>query len=348
MWYYSSKERAYGYVWEFIMNFNSFVKKALSAFCVLALVSGCSSTNVDAHGEVKKQAYTLKYINGDDSLKIKGKYTGKVLNEKPDGKGTFIANKGKNYFYYKGNWKNGKLNKKGNLIFKNQKVSIITEESENKVRIGKYQGQTNNGKLSGNGIFETENDSGTKWSYEGEFKDSTFNGYGICKWENGDSYEGNHTNGEFTPTVSQLFASIGTYFNNFNISEKAKSFMDTYPDIFTNRTYDGSLLDTNFSYLEQKKNYSNYGDKLISLSNLQVVQITEEKMFNYPTVTETILDNLSNSDETYYVYIIGSLDGILDNDEVSLIGLPISHFQYENTEGDMIDASVIAGVNIVK
>lgn len=71
-------------------------------------------------------------------------------------------------------------------------------------------------------------------------------------------------------------------------------------------------------------------------------------MFNYPTVTETILDNLSNSDETYYVYIIGSLDGILDNDEVSLIGLPISHFQYENTEGDMIDASVIAGVNIVK
>ena len=49
------------------------MKKALSAFCVLALVSGCSSTKVDAHGEVKKQAYTLKYINGDDSLQTKVK-----------------------------------------------------------------------------------------------------------------------------------------------------------------------------------------------------------------------------------------------------------------------------------
>lgn len=329
------------------MNFNIFAKKTLAAFCVLALVSGCSSSNVDAHGEVKKQAYTLKYTNGDDSLKIKGKYTGKVLNEKPDGKGTFIANKGKDYFYYKGNWKNGKMNKKGKLLFQNQKVDII-EESGPFTKVGKYEGDIYNGKLSGNGRFDTENSSGIKWNYIGNFKNSAFDGQGKMTFDGGVYREGTYTKGEFTPTVSEFFTTLGTSYDDFTVSEKAKQFMNDNPNVFTDRSYDGSQIDTSFSYLEHKKNSANYGDKLISLSNLNVVQIEEFSKWNQKKVTFSILENANNTEERYYVFLIGEVPGVLDNDNVSMVGLPLTHFQYENVEGTMLDAAVIAGVNIVK
>ena len=45
-------------------------------------------------------------------------------------------------------------------------------------RVGYYTGPTLNGKPEGYGLFESQNSSGDKWHYIGEFSNGQFNGDG--------------------------------------------------------------------------------------------------------------------------------------------------------------------------
>lgn len=316
-------------------------------FILSLSVVGCGTPSIRTN--VTKQSYTLKYTNLDETIKIKGKYTGQILDEKPDGKGKFIANKGKNVFYYNGNWKNGVLNKKGKLTINDIKIKLISDsDNEEIIKTGKYIGETINGSPSGQGTFNTQNDNGSKWSYNGEFKNGCFNGHGISKWDSGQIQEGTYNNGQFTPTPCEFFIEKGTNTTDtYTASKKAIEFMNNHADYFTNQTYDASDIDSAFNFLQYKKTSSDYGDKLISTQGLEVIQIEQYNQYQYPAVTFAILENTNDTSETYQVYMLGTTDA-LEGDIVNLVGLPLAYFTYKNVSDDDIWAMAIAGITLTK
>ncbi len=320
---------------------------AVGLACIVSLsIVGCSKTTIRT--EVTKQNYTLKYKNYDETIKIKGKYTGQILDEKPDGEGKFVANKGKNVFTYKGTWKNGKLSKKGKLTFNSLKIELVNPDNSTVVRKGTYVGKTVKGIPSGQGTFESQNDEGTKWTYSGQFKDGNFNGQGIQKWETGQSEEGTYTNGQFTPTPCDFFIAMGTASSDkYTTSEKAKEFLNNHSDYFTNQTYDAADIDPSFNFLQYKKTSSEYGDKLILSQGLEVIQIEQYARFQYPAVTFTILENTNDTSEIYLVYMLGTTDA-LEGDIVNLVGLPLDYFTYKSVNDNDIWAMAVAGVTITK
>ncbi len=61
---------------------------------------------------------------------------------------------------------------------------------------GTYTGEINkDGKPEGKGVFKSNNTKGTKWTYEGTFKNGTFEGKGSLTFENGYKREGEYHNG---------------------------------------------------------------------------------------------------------------------------------------------------------
>lgn len=307
---------------------------------------GCVNTSIRT--EVTKQSYTLKYKNLDETVKIKGKYTGQIYEGKPDGEGKFVSNKGKDVFYYKGEWKNGKLVKKGKLTFDNMKIEYVNSDDSSAENTGSFVGETVRGVPEGEGTFTAQNDEGTKWSYDGGFKNGKFDGHGTTKWEDGLIEEGTYTAGQFTPTPCEFFVVEGTNTTDtYTTSEKAKEFMNSHADYFLNQTYDASDIDSSFSFLQYKKTSPEYGDKLISTQGLKVIQISEYKYNQYPTVTFAILENTNDTSETYQVYMLGATDA-LEGDVVNLVGLPLAYFTYKNVENEDIWAMAVAGVTITK
>lgn len=86
----------------------------LSLFMVL--LSGCGSTTQetpknDTPSTVSDYDITVTMVEGTDTYDIDGKYTGEVVNGKPQGVGTFKADGENGYTYtYEGNFSNGAFN----------------------------------------------------------------------------------------------------------------------------------------------------------------------------------------------------------------------------------------------
>ena len=77
---------------------------------------------------------------------------------------------------------------------------------------GKYTGEVVNGKPQGVGTFKADGENGYTYTYEGNFSNGAFNGYGVTTIINdGETLEmsGTYTNGEFTPTTGESFNYIG-------------------------------------------------------------------------------------------------------------------------------------------
>lgn len=59
-------------------------------------------------------------------------------------------------------------------------------------REGLFTGKLKDGVPDGEGTFTSKTESGISWTYEGEFKDGHFEGYGVTEWDNGQRKEGTH------------------------------------------------------------------------------------------------------------------------------------------------------------
>ena len=73
--------------------------------------------------------------------------------------------------------------------------TTITLEFEFGTRTGTYTGEVNNSGIpNGYGKFDSKNDEGTGWTYEGDWENGHWNGKGTTTWSDGNSYSGDYEN----------------------------------------------------------------------------------------------------------------------------------------------------------
>ena len=103
---------------------------------LMVLLSGCGSTaqetpKNDTPSTVSDYDITVTMVEGTDTYDIDGKYTGEVVNGKPQGVGTFEAD-GENgsTYTYEGNFSNGAFNGYG--------VTTIINDGETLEMSGTY------------------------------------------------------------------------------------------------------------------------------------------------------------------------------------------------------------------
>lgn len=165
----------------------------------------------------KKSNYGTIYYKKDDILG-RYKYTGYLINDIPNGKGTMIY---KNGDKSEGNWVNEKREGHGIIEYANGDKfdgNFINDKKEGKGMCqysdgSKYEGEYKNDKINGQGIFNYT--GGEKYEgefvddcrcgkgiyyfsdgskYEGEFKNDQREGHGVCYFSQGDKYDGNWVN----------------------------------------------------------------------------------------------------------------------------------------------------------
>ena len=89
------------------------------------------------------------------------------------------------------------------------------------------------------------------------------------------------------PTAAQFFTAIGTVAvgsaQGFNVTEKSASFINSHEGIFLENAIGEEVVEfeENFKYEAFSKNSSQYGDELIKINNLKVVQIFEYEDWGY-------------------------------------------------------------------
>lgn len=149
-------------------------------------------------------------------------------------------------------------------------------------------------------------------------------------------------------TVSELYAALQNDENvPFIISEKAKTFLMEHEDYFptTNYNHIASMVDTALEYRYVEKNASEYGDKLMELSELYVISISEESMDEQNKFTE--IQAVDIEDNVYLILYIGAVD-IFKEDIIKAVALPLGTTSYENVSGGTTNALVVAGSYLEK
>ena len=78
-------------------------------------------------------------------------------------------------------------------------------------------------------------DDGDTYTYNGEWKNNLFHGYGIKEWEDGPGhvYMGTYIEGDYCPAKSEYLQSLGR--NSapyYSLEEKNKDFIDSHKDLF--------------------------------------------------------------------------------------------------------------------
>lgn len=271
-----------------------------------------------------------------------GTYSGDVLDGSPEGFGSFTMPEDEVYLCYTGTWENGSITGIGNIECSNYTVIF----SDSTTRVGLYEGEVLDGSASGSGIFTTKNDLGITYSHEGNWLNELPNGYGLRKWEDDDyvPLQGIFSNGDFMPTPLEFFIYAGSYKDQkYSINETAASFIDENSNTFLyndTSSYYGDL-DYEFQYDVFSKNHSQFGNTLIVVSDLLVIQISEE---NYYGADHTFCILEDYDGQVYYVNLYGFSEGIYEGDYVTLTALPLDYFTYPNVEGTAIWAIACAGV----
>lgn len=315
------------------------IKKGLmSVFAALVLLTftACSPT------EVTDMSYNLKYQDTDYA----GTYTGGVQDKLPNGEGVFTFDDGENTFNYTGTWSAGNMSGKGKLTASKFLIKFTDVD-----RLGHFEGEVMEGVPEGKGTFSATTDEGIKYSYNGNFKNGKLNGFGEQRYEENEDFNdkiGTFTDNEFTPTSTELFAYLGENKDSkYGIRSMADAFLSAHKEIFVNHTSEGldDLTDPEYRYEVYAKSPDKYGDKLLKLSGLHVVQAAEFEMFNYKEVTFILAQDENYN--AYYIYYIGTTD-VYEGDYISAYVLPLDYFTYKSVSGNEVWAIACAAANITK
>lgn len=126
----------------------------------------------------------------------------------------------------------------------NQTIAIETISGS---RTGQYTGQLVNGAPHGYGVFESQNPSGVKWFYIGEFRKGCFYGNGNSFWLDGNSEHGEYINGALSSGEKTVPLATVRYNGTFDHDEDSiEGFGDIF-DIDGELIYRGKFSDFNFS-----------------------------------------------------------------------------------------------------
>lgn len=275
--------------------------------------------------------------------KTSATYIGGWESGTPNGEGTLDYSGEDGYIRYSGGWKNGGFSGIGQL----ESDCYVVHFTDGLDRTGYFSGDVIDGIASGTGIFTAINSDGNEYTYEGEWKKGLWEGEGARRFKDSPwVYNGRYEEGEFTPTPAQFFATMGSGYA-FDISEKSINFINEHACAFTENIVDDESIEfeENFKYEAFSKNSSQYGDKLIEINNLKVVQIFEYEDWGYEY---TFFIAQDSQYRVYYCYKLGYADEIYEGSRVKMVALPVDYMTYENTMGNTIYAIACAVVSITK
>lgn len=299
-----------------------------------------SENEISGKGTIEGYPFTVAH----DGKEIRGLYTGSMENGKISGEGTFVDVEEEITFEYSGNWLEGILSGEGYLTYDKYVVHFTDNDRE-----GAYEGNVLDGLASGEGTFSAVNGEDISYTYTGLWENGLFQGEGVVKYDSEDYYGnmGTFTNGEFTPNELEFIQSLGTYPKiKFGVNDMSVSFIEEHTDFFV--TEDSTVLepfvDGELRYKQLIKSPSQYGDKLIKLSNYTVIQIWENEQWGKTLTTMLIRD--SNYEEYYFVFYLGVAADIYEDSKITLYALPIDSSSYETTGGGTNNCYILYGCYI--
>lgn len=308
---------------------------------LLAIILIFSFSLVSCTKNVTDEEISVKFQEKD----YKGKYTGVFESNKANGEGTFEYKDGDDYLTYEGNFKDGQFNNNGTL-----KTNLLKVDLPEVTRTGEFNGDVVDGVPNGEGEFTAVNDDGDKYIYTGEWKNGTWDGKGLQKYESEDYYTRNGTfkNGEFKPTVLEAYESLGTVKSaHFTPTDKAKKFLTDHENLFPSKNKKMAAKYTNSSlkYKHINKSPSKYGDELIKLTNYMVTQIWEDDSWR-GKLTHIIAIN-NDYDNYVDIYYFGKTK-LYEGDKFTVYALPLNTTSWENTGGGETLSMALAGSYIEK
>ena len=167
---------------------------------------------------------------------------------------------------------------------------------------GTYTGEMIDGMPEGYGVFTATNAEGISWTFTGEVKNGRFHGQGTTVWDDADSYSesGTYTDGQYTPTIAELFDTLGsTAVAPYSISKKSFEFIQNNQDIFPAISEESqeqatSLIKQDLTYPMLTKTLNGHEEELYSCSDATATQVMEEFLFGH-TVTTMIAVNFRMS-----------------------------------------------------
>ena len=213
---------------------------------------------------------------------------------------------------------------------------------------GKYTGEVVNGKPQGVGTFEADGENGSTYTYEGNFSNGAFNGYGVTTIINdGETSEmsGTYTNGEFTPTTGESFNYIGQLdlFGKFAVSDAVIDYIDTNKNLFptaTNEAIQSSgIQDFSSKLFNKTRRQDQIG--LVKL-DLYAVQVFEDDYLGGKLTSLLATDD----DNNYYaLYYLDSTE-VYDEDTFTAYAIPCSTSSFDNISGGTTNVIVLAACYI--
>ena len=310
-------------------------KKLVKTICALILMIstillfGCTSN-------VEDKPYTLEF----NSKSYDGLFTGVMTDGIPNEEGKFVCGEEgtQNYLIYEGGWENGAPKGKGTLSTDNYIVHFPkTDVNDAFDRTGEYIGETIDGIANGQGKFKAVNGNNQEYTYDGEWKDGLWNGYGVRSYTNNDSFSeiGKFINGDYDPELADLVVSLGTNQKNcpYSLSDEAYNFIKEHEEIFVKHSKKkiDKLSPKEFSIGTFKKNASEYKPRLVEVSWLYILQAFEENFGGYDLTYELATDQDGN---IYSLYYIGKSDNIAEGNEVRTIFMPLGYSTYTAVNGN--------------
>ena len=179
-------------------------------------------------GELEISHHTLTFQDKEYT----GTFSGKALGGVPEGEGSFTFEEGTSHLRYEGEFHDGLPTWSGTIDASEFTLAF----PDGKVRPGSYLGGMLAGLPEGQGRFSTQNDSGNKYSYDGEWKNGAWNGQGTWQFYDTDDTmvrRGHFENCVFTPTYPELIDSLSTWpLVPFTLKPESLKFIEEHPDLF--------------------------------------------------------------------------------------------------------------------
>ena len=136
----------------------------------------------------------------------------------------------------------------------------------------------------------------------------------------------------------------------YTLNDKMTEFLQTYEDLFPASSVEdiiaAGVVDASLEARQIMKNPGRYGDRLMVLPELQVVQIIESEVDTDQYITEINVADLQG--RFYYIIYNGVLDDVFVDDWISAYGLPLGATTYENTAGGETWTIPMAGSYVEK
>ena len=121
----------------------------------------------------------------------------------------------------------------------------------------------------------------------------------------------------------------------YTLNDKMTEFLQTHEELFPTVSEDeilaAGVVDETLEARQIMKNPDRYGDKLMFLPELQVVQIMESEVDEDQYMTE--INAADWMEQSYYIIYNGVLDDVFEGDWIYAYGLPLGADTYENVSG---------------